>query len=122
MPDNETYLCSDLVQLTAGGSKQIANLDAIGPWGCTVFTSQPLPKGKRVRMTCMECPAGKKNCASCLIRGRILSAREGSPLGVEQDVRFDGAPWSVERWSPRHLTNVQEAVTARKAAIVQKQE
>ena len=118
MPENETYLCSELIQITAGDTRQIANLDAIGPYGCTVFTSQTLPKGTQVRLTCLECPAGVRNCATCLIQGKILAEKEKTPLGVELDVRFDGMSWSPERWKPRHLMGLQGTVERSKSQSI----
>ena len=115
MLESRTYLCSELIQLTAGGSRQIANLEAIGAEGCTVFTNGTFPKHTRVRLQCLECPAGERNCTSCLIRGKILAAKATTPLGVELDVRFDGEPWSPERWKPRHLMDVQVSVAAQPA-------
>jgi hypothetical protein len=112
MAETETHLCSELIQLTTGGIRRIANLDAIGPEGCTIFASEPLPVGTRVRMQCLECPAGIRNCASCLIRGKVLAERTAIPLGVELDVRFDELPWSPERWKPRHLIQVQGTIAA----------
>jgi hypothetical protein len=107
MPENQTHFCSELIQLTTGDSRQIANLDAIGPEGCTVFASQPLPEGTHVRLQCFECPAGIRNCASCRIRGKVMAGRAVTPLGIQLEVCFDESPWSPERWKPRHLTAVE---------------
>jgi hypothetical protein len=108
MPDDELFLCSELVRISAGRGSKIGNLEVIGPQGCTVTVDCPIPAGSEVRMHCVECPLGKKSCTECRFRGRIKSSEDDPVLGCLLQVEFEGRCWSPKEWHPRHLTDVRK--------------
>ncbi len=108
MPDDELFLCSELVRLSAGRTAIVGNLELISSQGCTVTVDMPMPIGSEVRMRCLECPLGKKSCTECVFRGRVKSSEDDPVLGCLMQVEFAGKTWSAEQWHPRHLTDVRK--------------
>jgi len=105
--EDEVFLCSELVRITAGPRRDFGNLEQISPHGCTVSMDEPLPIGQEVRMCCLACPLGKKSCTECRFRGRVRSSENDPVLGCILQVDFEGRSWSDKEWRPRHLTDVE---------------
>jgi hypothetical protein len=107
MPDDERFLCSQLMKVSAGRTVAIGNLEDICETGCTVAIEVPPPIGTQVTMRCIECPLGKKSCTDCRFRGRVRSHENDPALGCFMQVEFDGRVWSSEEWRPEHLTKIK---------------
>jgi len=104
---DKSFLCSELVRISAGPRRNLGNLEQISPQGCTISMDESLPIGQEVRMRCLACPLGKKSCTECRFRGRVRSSENDPVLGSILQVDFEGRTWSHQEWRPRHLTDIE---------------
>jgi hypothetical protein len=112
MRDDKTCFCSDLVLVSSQDLSEVANLELIGPTGCSITMDAALPTGTLIEMQCMSCPQGEDQCSKCRFKGRV-AAREADPrLGNSIQVNFEGRRWSRKEWLPRHLTQLDGAEPA----------
>jgi hypothetical protein len=116
MQHEDFFLCSELVRVSAGRTAAIGNLEEISPDGCVVTLDGPVSAGTKVRMRCVECPQGKRNCTECRFRGTVQDQQPVSPLGWVTRIEIEGRMWSEEEWRPRHLTNPKLLKVAKRGA------
>src|SRR5579871_4087241 len=109
---DDKFLCSELIQVSAGGKVEIGNLELISSAGCTLTVAAELPVGAVVKIRCLECPLGKKPCKECRFRGKVRHSNVDPVLGCLMDIDFEGRIWSPQEWKPRHLTKVRSVIAA----------
>jgi hypothetical protein len=107
MPDDDFFLCSQLIRVIAGRTVRIGNLEDIRTDRCTVTLEEPPPVGAQVTVRCIRCPQGKKSCTECRFRGRVRCHENDPTLGCLIHVDFEGRLWSPEEWHPQHQTNIR---------------
>jgi hypothetical protein len=106
MQKQNAYLCSDLIELTFGGTVLVGNLEQICEGGCSVTLEEPVDVGAEVRMHCIACPIGNAQCTECQFKGQVSCADDDPTLGCALEIEFAGRKWSSRDWQPRHLINV----------------
>lgn len=110
----ERYQCSELVKMSTPLGNAIGNLERIAQDDCTIAAETPVPVGTLLKMRCVECPLGKKNCAECRFQGTVQSQESDPVLGCLLRVRFERRKWSPDAWQPRHLTDFHNLARAQK--------
>ena len=104
MDQHTLYLCSELVRLLGPNAETIGNLELIGSGECSVAVPEPIAPGTPVRMTCLECPSGKRRCSECRFQARVKYTDAG-PEGVTVRMEFEKRRWAPGEWRPRHLAD-----------------
>jgi len=107
MQEGEFFLCSELMEVSAGPETLICNLEQISPAGCVVALDASLPVGTGVQLRCLSCPRRKRSCIGCRFKGRVRSEQRDPLLGCLTQIEFDGRIWSEKEWRPGHLTNIK---------------
>jgi hypothetical protein len=102
MQNQDSFLCSQLVRVSAGHGAQIGNLEEISATRCVVVLPYGLPVGTPVRMQCLESPAGTHS-SECVIRGHVECTEANSELGCLLEVEFEKRPWNEKKWKPAHM-------------------
>ncbi|HVC46789.1 MAG TPA: hypothetical protein VND90_06050 [Terracidiphilus sp.] len=103
MQDQDYFLCSQLVRVSAGRGAQIGNLEEISATRCVVALQHGLPVGTQIRMQCLDCPAAGQMCTECVFRGRVECTEGNSDLGYLLEVKFERRPWNQKKWKPAHM-------------------
>ena len=114
MRNDESFFCSDLIQVSTGSAAEvanpkIANLEQINPAGCELTMQEALPVGTPVKMQRLECPQNKPCCSDCIFFGVVRSHQTDPVLGSSMAVDFEGRQWSKRKWRPRYLVGVPPA-------------
>ncbi len=65
MPNDELFLCSQLMKVSASRTVTVGNLEDICATSCTVAIEVSPPVGTQVTIRCIECPLGKRSCTDC---------------------------------------------------------
>ncbi len=108
MQEGDSCLCSELIRVSGGGAVSIGNLEQISPHGCQIAMEAPIATGTAVRMHCVSCPLGKKDCTECRFRGRVLDQETDPQHGCQVRIEFEGRIWTEREWRPRHFTDLKQ--------------